>query len=144
MTGDPISDDLDFASDLSEARLFQSRIEAALQASHYSESDIFAIKLAVEEALVNAIKHGNQMDPDKRVRVSYRITPDRFDVRIADEGPGFDPTDVPDPTLDEFVERPCGRGLLLIRGFMTDVQYHGRGNEVTMTKVRNGHPPGAE
>lgn len=139
MNADCVSTDVTIQSDLSEARLLQNRIEEALQACAYSEHDIFAIKLAVEEALVNAIKHGNQMDPDKRVVVSYQITPERFDVRITDEGPGFNPDDVPDPTDPGNIERPCGRGLLLIRGFMTDVQYHGRGNVVSMSKLRNGH-----
>jgi serine/threonine-protein kinase RsbW len=111
-------------------------IEEALQASAYTEHDIFAIKLALEEALVNAIKHGNQMDPDKRVYVVYNVTSERFDIRITDEGIGFNPADVPDPTDPDNLERPCGRGLLLMRGFMTEVEYHGRGNVVTMAKVR--------
>jgi serine/threonine-protein kinase RsbW len=124
-------------SDLAEARRVQSLIEEALLASAYSEHDIFSIKLALEEALVNAIKHGNQMDPDKRVFVSYQVTPQRFDILITDEGQGFNPEDVPDPTAIENIERPCGRGLLLMRGFMTEVQYHGKGNSVSMAKVRD-------
>jgi len=127
-------------SDLGEARVLQSRIEDALVANTYTEHDIFAIKLAVEEALVNAMKHGNQLDPDKNVNVSYQITCERFDIRIADEGPGFNPGEVPDPTDPANIERPCGRGLLLIRGFMSDVQYHGRGNVVTMSKIRGEKP----
>jgi serine/threonine-protein kinase RsbW len=138
MSADPHAADVTIPSDLAEARRIQDQIVAALEAVRYSEHDIFSIKLAVEEALVNAIKHGNQMDPAKRVHVSYRITPDRFEVRITDEGPGFNPEDVPDPTDPENIEKPCGRGLLLIRGFMTSVEYVGRGNVVTMSKVRNG------
>jgi serine/threonine-protein kinase RsbW len=140
MSANPIAADFHIPSDLAEARLVQNQIEEALQASAYTEHDIFSIKLALEEALVNAIKHGNQMDPAKRVHISYQVTPERFDIRITDEGPGFNPEDVPDPTADEYIERPCGRGLLIIRGFMTDVQYHGRGNIVTMSKLRNGTP----
>jgi serine/threonine-protein kinase RsbW len=140
MCADPVSVDVTLSSDLSEARLLQERIEEELRACGYGERDVFAIKLAVEEALVNAIKHGNQMDPDKQVHVSYRITCDRFDIMITDEGPGFNPDDVPDPTEEINIERPCGRGLLLIRGFMTEVQYHGRGHIVAMTKVRNDEP----
>jgi len=128
--------ELTITSDLSEARRVQEQIEEALQAAGYTEHETFAIKLALEEALVNAIKHGNQMDPDKRVYVVFNVTPERFDIRITDEGGGFNPEDVPDPTAIENLERPCGRGLLLMRGFMTDVQYHGRGNVVTMVKVR--------
>jgi serine/threonine-protein kinase RsbW len=128
--------ELTIPSDLAEARRVQELIEEALQASAYTEHDIFSIKLALEEALVNAIKHGNQMDPDKRVFVVYHVTAERFDVRITDEGEGFNPEDVPDPTDERFIDRPCGRGLLLMRGFMTEVEYHGRGNVVTMAKVR--------
>ena len=132
--------DLKIPSDLGEARVLQTRIEEALVATAFTEHEIFAIKLAVEEALVNAIKHGNQLDPDKYVEVSFQVTCERFDIRIVDEGPGFNPEDVPDPTAIENIERPCGRGLLLIRGFMNEVQYHGRGNIVTMIKLRNVNP----
>jgi serine/threonine-protein kinase RsbW len=123
---------------LEEVRQVQADIKEALQAHQYDDRDLFSIELALEEALVNAIKHGNQLDPSKRVYVRYEITADRFDIRIEDEGPGFNPCDVPDPTAPENLERPCGRGLLLIRNFMNDVQYHGRGNIVTMYKLRNG------
>ncbi len=140
MSANPVTAEFTIPSDLSEARLLQARLEEALHASQYSEHDIFGIKLAVEEALVNAIKHGNQLDPDKRVEVSFQITYERFDIKIVDEGPGFNPDEVPDPTDPANIERPCGRGLLLIRGFMTEVNYHGRGNIVTMTKLRNGTP----
>lgn len=128
--------ELTIPSDLAEARRVQEVIAGALHAAGYTETDTFAIKLALEEALVNAIKHGNQMDPDKRVTVVFHVTPQRFDIRITDEGPGFNPDDVPDPTAIENLERPCGRGLLLMRGFMTEVEYHGRGNVVIMAKVR--------
>jgi serine/threonine-protein kinase RsbW len=140
MSPEPASNEITIASDLSEARALQERIEEGMHARSYSEHDIFGIKLAVEEALVNAIKHGNQMDPDKQVHVTYRISPDRFEIQITDEGEGFDPAEVPDPTDPINIERPCGRGLLLIRGFMTDVKYLGRGNVVSMTKLLNGCP----
>jgi len=128
--------DVTISSDLAEARRVQNQIEEALQACQYSEHDIFSIKLALEEALVNAIKHGNQMDPDKRVSIHYGVTPEQFQIEIVDEGPGFNPEDVPDPTSEENIERPCGRGLHLIKHFMTEVAYRGRGNVVWMTKVR--------
>ncbi len=128
--------ELTIASDLAEARRVQEEIEQGLQASQYTEHEIFAIKLALEEALVNAIKHGNQLDPEKQVFVTYKITSERFEIRITDEGIGFNPEDVPDPTAIENLERPCGRGLLLMRGFMTEVEYHGKGNIVSMAKTR--------
>ena len=132
--------ELTIPSDLAEARRVQERIEEALSASAYSEHDIFSIKLALEEALVNAIKHGNQMDPDKRVFIAFHITAERFDIRITDEGPGFDPGEVPDPGDPQSLERPCGRGLLLMRCFMTEVRYHGKGNVISMSKVRQAAP----
>jgi serine/threonine-protein kinase RsbW len=125
-------------SDPAEARRVQAEVEAALRAVPFADPDIFAIKLALEEALVNAIKHGNQLDRSKAVRVVYRVSVDRFDVQITDEGPGFDPDDVPDPTAPENLERPCGRGLLLMRHYMTEVAYTDRGRAVHMAKVRNG------
>jgi serine/threonine-protein kinase RsbW len=130
--------DVTITSDLAEARRIQDVIADNLLKCDYTEHDIFAIKLALEEALVNAIKHGNQMDPDKRVFVTYKITPSRFEIRITDEGQGFNPEDVPDPTDPDNIERPCGRGLLLMRGFMTVVEYHGKGNCVSMAKDRDG------
>jgi serine/threonine-protein kinase RsbW len=129
--------EMSITSDLSEARRVQDEIEEALVSAKYGDRDIFSIKLAIEEALVNAIKHGNQMDPEKKVTVWYSVSADRFDVKITDDGPGFNPQDVPDPTAPENLERPCGRGLLLIRNFMTEVSYQGKGNVVTMCKVRH-------
>jgi serine/threonine-protein kinase RsbW len=123
------------------ARQLQEQIEQALQANQFEEREVFCIKLALEEALVNAIKHGNQADRSKHVHVAYRITPQRFDVRIRDEGPGFDPQDVPDPLAVENLERPCGRGLLLMRHYMTEVTFHPPGNQVSMCKVRDVPPP---
>ena len=124
-------------SDLAAARAVQTEIENVLQQADFAERDIFAIKLAVEEALVNAIKHGNGMDRSKQVRVNCRVCSERFEVHIADEGPGFDPDHVPDPTAPENLERPCGRGLLLMRHYMTEVDYHDCGRAVRMAKIRN-------
>ena len=136
MSDPPITAEVTIPSDLSEARRLQEDIEAALQTARYTDRDIFSIKLALEEALVNAIKHGNQMDPDKRVTVSYTVTPERFEIRITDEGPGFNPADVPDPTSEENLEKPSGRGIMLMRAFMTRVDYCGRGNRVLLEKDR--------
>jgi serine/threonine-protein kinase RsbW len=135
-TGHPVI--VTIPSDLGAARLLQTQIEEALQGVQFSEAEIFAIKMAIEEALVNAIKHGNQMDPDKTVTVHYHALPERFEIRITDQGPGFDPADVPDPTAPENLERPCGRGLLLIRYYMTEVTFHDAGNTISMFKLRNG------
>jgi serine/threonine-protein kinase RsbW len=127
--------DLVIASDPAEARSVQEQIEQLLQAGQVPDRDVFCIKLALEEALVNAIKHGNQFDRTKKVYVSYRLLADRFEVAVSDDGPGFDPSDVPDPTAVENLERPCGRGLMLMRHYMSEVAYNPRGNGVTMSRV---------
>jgi serine/threonine-protein kinase RsbW len=127
-------------SDAAEARRIQDDIERLLHARHINDHDVFSIKLALEEALVNAIKHGNQMDRTKKVHIAYQLLPDRFHVQITDDGPGFDPSDVPDPTAFENLERPCGRGLMLMRHYMTEVAFNERGNRVTMSKVFRAGP----
>jgi len=123
-------------SDPAEARRIQDDIEAELRSHHFEDKEIFCIRLALEEALVNAIKHGNQMDRNKRVHVTYRVSLERFDIKIVDEGPGFDPEDVPDPMAVENLERPCGRGLLLMRHYMTEVNFVPPGNRLSMSKIR--------
>jgi serine/threonine-protein kinase RsbW len=127
--------DLVIPSDPAEARVVQERIEQVLLERQTADRDVFSIKLALEEALVNAIKHGNQFDRAKSVRVCFAVHADRFEVTITDEGTGFDPEDVPDPTAVENLERPCGRGLMLMRHYMTKVAYNDRGNSVVMCKV---------
>jgi serine/threonine-protein kinase RsbW len=121
-------------SDPGEARRIQEHIEQLLAGSACQDRELFSIKLALEEALVNAIKHGNQYDRNKKVEIAYQVLSDRFVISITDEGGGFDPEDVPDPTAVENLERPCGRGLMLIRHYMGEVKYNARGNSVTMTK----------
>ena len=122
-------------SDAAEAHRVQDQVEQCLEATACHDHDLFSIKLALEEALVNAIRHGNQYDRAKTVRVAYRLLPDRFEVHITDEGAGFDPSDVPDPTALEHLECPSGRGLMLMRHYMTEVSYNERGNGVSMAKV---------
>jgi serine/threonine-protein kinase RsbW len=127
--------DVTIHSDTAEARRVQEEIESQLASRQVTDKEIFSIRLALEEALVNAIKHGNQMDRAKSVRISYRFLADRFEIRITDEGLGFDPTDVPDPTAVENLDRPCGRGLMLMRHYMSEVAYNANGNSVAMAKV---------
>jgi serine/threonine-protein kinase RsbW len=134
--GQTFPSDVFIPSDPAEARRIQEEIERLLNEHAYSERDIFSIRLALEEALINAIKHGNRMDRNKKVRVAYGVTSERFDILIVDEGPGFDPGDVPDPTAVENLERPCGRGLMLMRHYMSEVNYNDRGNSVRMCKFR--------
>jgi len=135
------STDVIIPSDPAEARQIQEEIERQLKTTEFSEKEIFSIKLALEEALVNAIKHGNNFDRSKKVRIAYNVHPERFDIVITDEGTGFDPSDVPDPTAVENLERPCGRGLMLMRYYMSEVSFMSNGKTVAMTKIRNGPCP---
>ncbi len=107
-----------------------------LEKQHWVQHDIFGVHLAVEEALVNAIRHGNRLDASKQVRVACRMTPDLVRIEITDEGEGFDPSAVPDPTDPANIEAPSGRGLMLMRSFMSRVEYNDVGNEVVMEKER--------
>jgi serine/threonine-protein kinase RsbW len=102
----------------------------------FNSDDIFAIHLALEEALINAIKHGNGMDPKKQITVEYTITPEKFDVSVADDGSGFRPGDVPDPRDSENLSKPSGRGLLLMKEFMDVVEHNSTGNRVHMIKYK--------
>jgi serine/threonine-protein kinase RsbW len=114
----------------------QERIIKLLEEHQYPERDLFGVRLALEEALVNAIKHGNQMDASKSVRVSCRVNTGCIRIEIEDQGEGFVPEEVPDPTEDENLERPCGRGIMLMRAFMTTVVFTDRGNCVILEKNR--------
>jgi serine/threonine-protein kinase RsbW len=80
------------------------------------------------------------MDRSKQVRITYSVHAERFDIHIVDEGTGFNPVDVPDPTAPENLERPCGRGLMLMRHYMSEVYFSPAGNSVRMCKFphRNG------
>jgi serine/threonine-protein kinase RsbW len=98
--------------------------------------DVFGVRLALEEALVNAIKHGNKDDPNKRVRVRYRVTAEEFWAEVEDEGGGFDPDAVADPLADGALAKPSGRGLLLMRNYLDEVAHNARGNLVRLRKRR--------
>ena len=107
-------------------------LQAALERHAYPDASKFAVRLAMEEALVNAFRHGHKNLPKEPVRVEFRVTAERVYLNIEDKGPGFNPGGVPDPTLDENLELPTGRGLLLMRAYMEKVEYVGRGNRVEM------------
>ncbi len=125
-----------FCSLLSEAKPVVEQILEQVHGCGWSERELFAIHLALEEALTNALKHGNQWDPQKRVTVRWQVTHERFWIQISDEGRGFDPETVPDPTLDENLEQPSGRGLMLMRSYMDVVSFNREGNSVAMVKFR--------
>ena len=122
-------------SDLRSAKETERTILRAVRSSGFREDHAFAIKLALEEALTNAIKHGNRNDTSKTITIQYTIDQTRVEIIVTDQGSGFKPGEVPDPTTDENIQRPCGRGILLIRAYMNEVAYNETGNQVRMVKV---------
>lgn len=127
-------------NDLRSAREPEQRILSQLGVCGYAPDAVFAIKLALEEALTNAVKHGNRNDGSKRIVVRYAVTPRRTVIMVRDEGHGFRPETVPDPTVDENIERPYGRGIMLMQAYMTRVCYNRAGNEVWMLKENRETP----
>ena len=92
----------------------------------------FVVRVALCEALANAIQYGNQLDPAKRVDVRVQVDDDALQVFVHDEGEGFDPTKVPNPTDPGRLHLEQGRGLFLIRQLMDEVRFNARGNAICM------------
>jgi len=107
-----------------------------LQSANWPNKDVFGIHMAMEEAIMNAIRHGNQCAPDKQVHVLIAISADQFYSKITDQGDGFDPACVPDPTLDENIGKTCGRGVTLMKNFVDEVIYNEKGNSVELKKSK--------
>jgi len=120
-----------------EATTAIKRVIADVVAEGYADLDVFAIELGLQEAVDNALVHGNQSNPNKRAWVHYCVKQESVFLQIEDEGLGFNPSSVPDPTAAENVPKENGRGLLLMRTFMTWVQFNRIGNCVTMCRHRS-------
>jgi serine/threonine-protein kinase RsbW len=121
-------------SDFNEGRDVQKRILGEIERLGFNSHSVFAVKLALEEALINAIKHGNRLDKGKLVHIEADVTADKAVITVEDEGPGFDRRIVPDPTLEENLEKCSGRGILLMEAYMDSVEYSADGRRVKMTK----------
>jgi serine/threonine-protein kinase RsbW len=89
-------------------------------------------RVALTEALSNAMLYGNAHDPSKHVVLEVTMLRGRLEATIRDQGAGFDPTTLPDPTCPENITRPCGRGVFLMRQLLDEVWFNERGNEVTL------------
>jgi serine/threonine-protein kinase RsbW len=112
------------------------KILSELEAGDFSQEDIFAIHLALEEAFINAIKHGNRMNRDKEVKIDYSVGLDKVEIFMTDEGNGFDPNSIPDPRSGENLYKTEGRGLLLINSYMDVVEFNEQGNQVHMVRYK--------
>ncbi len=123
-------------SDPRETEAAKEAIVKELEQCHFSEDATFAVKLALEEALMNAVKHGNIGDPAKCVTVRYAVTPKKVVLIVRDEGGGFIPDAIPDPTTPDRLPLPSGRGIMLMRAYMDEVVFRDHGREVYLLKRR--------
>jgi serine/threonine-protein kinase RsbW len=121
-------------SDLAQAPRILAVVQKELTRQQFSEHSLFAIRLALEEALVNAIKHGNRLNPRKKVLVEADITPARAKIVVEDQGLGFNRKKVPDPRREENLTKCTGRGVLLIESYMNQVKWSRGGRRVEMIK----------
>ena len=124
-------------SEIRNLRKASSRILSALESYDVDEGRIFDIKLCIEEAVRNAMVHGNCLDKKKIVKIICRIDGDALRIEVEDEGPGFDHTASADPTAAPNILKNSGRGVYLIRKLMDKVEYNDKGNKITMTKILN-------
>jgi serine/threonine-protein kinase RsbW len=111
---------------------------AATATVGFSEKEALRLRLALEEALVNAHKHGHQEDWTKPITLRYHVNENGVAAEVEDQGAGFDRAQVPDPLAPENLERPSGRGLFLMRTYMSQVCHNERGNCVCLCR----HCPG--
>ncbi|CUT00507.1 serine/threonine-protein kinase RsbW [Candidatus Kryptobacter tengchongensis] len=94
-----------------------------------SDEDFYRLYLASSEAFINAIVHGNKLEPSKKVKVRFKSFKKSFEIEVQDEGEGFEPESIPDPTVNENLLRESGRGIYIIKAFSDVVKFH---------KTRNG------
>jgi len=126
---------IEITSDYTLAKNVEDQLVSQAQAYHYDEDVVFALRLSLEEALSNAIRHGNKGNANKKVKIRYLINSDIIDIYVEDQGEGFNPTDVPDPTSQENLSVPSGRGIMLMRAYMNKVEYNATGNVIHLVKL---------
>ena len=112
----------------------QDKIMHDVNRRGFNSQTVFAIKLALEEAMMNAIKHGNKRDGKKLVHVEANVNSHQAEIVVEDQGPGFNRRSVPDPTLPENLEKCSGRGIHLIEAYMNEVEWSKGGRRVRMIK----------
>jgi serine/threonine-protein kinase RsbW len=123
-------------NDLAVGERLLEDVLGRLETLLWGHREMFGVHLAVHEALTNAIDHGNASNKSKHVRFACGISPEKIHVEITDEGPGFDPDSLPDPTTPAHLACPGGRGVLLMRTFMSRVEFRNNGNHVVLEKER--------
>jgi serine/threonine-protein kinase RsbW len=132
----PTSYSLVVESKPSEVVRVCDEVLAKLKEKGFGKDDIFAVHLTLEEAFLNAVKHGNKQDPAKKVMVDYSVTHEKLEITVTDQGNGFKPDNVADPRFGENLFKPGGRGLLLMNSYMDVVKYNEQGNSVYMVRYK--------
>jgi len=128
-------------SRLTELPAVQQRVLKAARDHGFPKEPLFAIRLALEEALSNAIRHGNKDNPKLHVTINCTVDDEMATIKICDQGKGFKPDGLPDPTAKENLAQPHGRGVMLIQAYMTNVHFNKTGNCVTLIKHRDCRKP---
>ncbi len=137
MTAEPRVYEVNLESDLKNVEVADEISRRVSTTAGFDEDDRQRIEMAVHESLINAIWHGNKNDASKKVYVKFEIFDDRLEVRVRDQGNGFDPKSIPNPLAEENLLNISGRGIFLIKSFMDDFRVEkaaGGGTEVTMVK----------
>jgi anti-anti-sigma factor len=131
---------LSIASDFGFVELAELATNNLARMVGFDEDTSMWISMAIRESVINAIKHGNKLDPGKRVDVQYTVSSDGLTVRINDQGDGFNPESIPNPLDPENLLKPTGRGIFYMKTFMDEVEYSprpGGGTIVRLTKWKD-------
>lgn len=131
-------------SSLDSVNKVEQLAEQFAQRAGFDEDMVPQIAMAVREAAVNAVLHGNAYDSNKHITALFETTVDSLIIRVSDQGPGLDPENLPDPLAPENILRGSGRGIFLIRAFMDEVHFRQLhpGTELTLIKHRTPAQPG--
>ena len=127
-----LDETLELDSDMATLGQVEKMIDSQSQMLSIDDEVYGKYMLSVVECVNNAIVHGNKMDMNKKVHMHYHINNQRIKVTITDEGEGFDPDSLPDPTAEENIEKECGRGIFLIKNLCDEVYFEDKGRRVTM------------
>jgi len=123
-------------SSLDSVNKLEQAAEQVAQRAGLDDDEVFRVSMAVREAAVNAVLHGNAYDPMKKMTAQFEVASGDLIIRITDQGKGLDPSTLPDPLAPENILSGSGRGIFLIRTFMDDVHFKmlQPGTEITMVK----------
>lgn len=115
--------ELRFASHIDAVERAAAAVSEFLSRAGVSEDIAFGIDMAVREAVTNAVVHGNKLDETKFTEIGLKISPEAFEITVHDQGTGFNPGDIPDPTKEENILKTSGRGIFFMRNFMDEVDW---------------------